>query len=337
MKTERIPLTRDNVTLTTYLHDLSPKFPNAVRRQSVLILPGGGYETISGREAEPVALAYLAQGLNAFVLRYSVGAGAHWPEPVEDAEEAMELILENSERWNVDRERIAVAGFSAGGHLAAALAFRGREKPYIMPSALVLGYASLGEPQCSLMPMQPPALLGQVEGDMPPTFLFATYEDEIVPVTQTLRFAAELAEKEVPVECHVFQHGIHGLSLAKPFTSSGRASKVDEDVQQWHEMSVCWLRRLWGDYPALLQDPRPTAHTAGGYSVDILGGSLMKNPSCMRILCEYYPLLCRKEYAWGARPMTIRALNAMLPAGIALTQEKLEELDGALRQVELTI
>lgn len=330
MKTERIPLSRSDVTLTTYLHDLSPKFPNAVRRQTVLILPGGGYETLSDREAEPVALAYLAQGFNAFVLRYSVGAAAHWPQPLEDAEEAMELIVENSERWNVDCGRIAVAGFSAGGHLAAALALQGKVKP----AAMVLGYASLGEPQCSLMAMQPPALLGTADGAAPPAFLFATYEDEIVPVTQTLRFAAELAEKEVPVECHVFQHGIHGLSLAKPFTSSGRAAKVDEDVQQWHPMSVRWLHRLWGDYPAPVQDPCPTARTAGGYCIDILGRSLMENPCCMRILCEYYPLLCRKEYAWGARPLTIRALNAILPAGIALPADKLEELDRALRQVE---
>ena len=191
----------------------------------------------------------------------------------------------------------------------------------------------LGEPQCSLMAMQPPALLGLADEHTPPAFLFATYEDEIVPVTQTLRFAAELAEKEIPVECHVFQHGIHGLSLAKPFTSSGRAAKVDEDVQQWHAMSVRWLHRLWGDYPALLQDPCPTPQSAGGYCIDVLGRSLMENPGCMHVLCEYYPLLCKREYAWGARPLTVRTLNAILPAGMALSAEKLEELDQALRRV----
>ena len=55
----------------------------------------------------------------------------------------------------------------------------------------------------------------------------------------------------------------------------------------------------------------------------------------MRILCEYYPPMCRKEYAWGARPVTIRDLNAMLPHGMPLTEEKLRELDAALRQVPL--
>lgn len=331
MKTEKIQLAHGEAVLISYLHDLSPKFPNAERRQTVLILPGGGYATISDREAEPVALAYLAEGFNAFVLRYTVGEGAHWPQPLEDAQAALDWIVDHSGEYHVDTQRIALVGFSAGGHLAAAVGTQGRRRP----SALVLGYPCLGQPQCGLMPMHPPALLGAADDKTPPTFLFSTYEDEVVPVTQTLRFAAELAEKEIPVECHVFQYGIHGLSLAKPFTSSGRIAKVDESVQQWHPMSVQWLRRLWGDYPTTLHERRPTAESLGAYCIDALGGSLMENQSCMRILCEYYPPMCRKEYAWGARPVTIRDLNAMLPHGMALTEEKLRELDEALRQVPL--
>lgn len=324
-------MSRPEVELEAYLWRDDDKFSNARRRQTVLILPGGSYQVLSEREAEPVALAYLAEGFNAFVLRYSVGRGAVWPEPLEDAREALALIHARAQEWQVDTERIAAVGFSAGGHLAAALGIQGQ----LRPAALVLGYPCLGQPQCGLMPMNPPELLGTADDKTPPTFLFATYEDEIVPVTQTLEFAAELARLERPVECHVFQHGIHGLSLARTHTSSGRLAKTDPDAAQWLPMSIRWLRRLWGDYPADRPDPKPTAESLGRYGIDVLGGELMKNPCCLRLLCDYYPLLRRREYAWCIRPVTIRAMNKMLPPGMELTDQRLEELDHKLAQVPL--
>ena len=81
MKTEQISLSRKGAALEAYLWRDDKKFSNAARRQTALIMPGGGYQALSEREAEPVALAYLAQGFNAFELRYSVGRGAVWPEP----------------------------------------------------------------------------------------------------------------------------------------------------------------------------------------------------------------------------------------------------------------
>ena len=95
MKTEQIPLSRRGASLEAYLWREDEKFSNAAPRQTILILPGGGYQTLSEREAEPVALAYLAEGFNAFVLRYSVGRGAVWPEPLEDAREALSLLRRN--------------------------------------------------------------------------------------------------------------------------------------------------------------------------------------------------------------------------------------------------
>ncbi len=331
MKTEQISLSRKGAALEAYLWRDDKKFSNAARRQTALIMPGGGYQALSEREAEPVALAYLAQGFNAFVLRYSVGRGAVWPEPLEDAREALTLIRRRAEEWNVDAGKIAAVGFSAGGHLAAALSVQGEERP----DAMILCYPCLGQPQCGLMAMNPPALLGTADDKTPPAFLFATFEDEIVPVTHTLDFAAELARLERPAECHVFQRGIHGLSLAQPHTSSGRRAKTDSDAAQWFDLSVRWLRRLWGDYPADQPDFRPIARQEGRYGVDILGSSLMENPCCLRLLCEYYPLLRRREYAWCARPMTIRAMNGLLPPGMGLAEERLQELDQRLAQIPL--
>lgn len=69
----------------------------------------------SEREADPVALAYLEAGFQAFVLRYSVGEGVVWPMPLEDYEQAMELLRAKAEEWSLYPDKIAVAGFSAGG------------------------------------------------------------------------------------------------------------------------------------------------------------------------------------------------------------------------------
>ncbi len=138
MKTEVFTLPNgSDITLTTYILDTSEEMPNMKIRPAVLVCPGGGYSACSDREAEPVAMAFLAQGYNAFVLRYSVGKGkAAFPRPLEDAEAALELIRMNAGKWSVDKNKIAVIGFSAGGHLAAALAAMGR----VRPNAVILGY-----------------------------------------------------------------------------------------------------------------------------------------------------------------------------------------------------
>ena len=97
MKTQTITLSGgENVTLTTYILDSSPEMSNMLKKRGILICPGGAYRACSDREAEPVAMAFLSQGYNAFVLRYSVGEGAaKFPRPLEDAEEALELIRKN--------------------------------------------------------------------------------------------------------------------------------------------------------------------------------------------------------------------------------------------------
>nr|AIA94970.1 CAZy families CE10 protein [uncultured Clostridium sp.] len=78
--------------LTAYLLDQSPDLGNAVERPAILIFPGGAYQTCSDREAEPIAMAFLAEGYQAFVLRYSVGAGTVFSQAFADAQNAISLI-----------------------------------------------------------------------------------------------------------------------------------------------------------------------------------------------------------------------------------------------------
>ena len=123
MKVEKIVLNEAReVSLTAYLLDTGGEFRNICKRPAVLILPGGGYQFCSEREADPVAMPYLKAGYQAFILRYSVGKHSVWPNPLQDYEQAMEMIRKRSEEWKVFSDKVAVIGFSAGGHLAAAAA-----------------------------------------------------------------------------------------------------------------------------------------------------------------------------------------------------------------------
>ena len=109
------------VTLELWIHPASREITKGAR-PAMLVLPGGGYEFCSEREADPIASAYYAEGYNCFILRYICGDKAKVANPLLDAAAAMAHIRVNAGKFNVDTERIAVIGFSAGGHLAGFLA-----------------------------------------------------------------------------------------------------------------------------------------------------------------------------------------------------------------------
>ena len=135
-KTIQLYENRPDVTLTTYLLSDSPELLNGKKRPAVLVCPGGAYLNCSDREAEPVALRFAAMGYHAFVLRYStyfegkpspfplpksmeVNPHSVYPGPMRDIGKAFLTIRAHAEEWLVDVERIAICGFSAGGHLAS--------------------------------------------------------------------------------------------------------------------------------------------------------------------------------------------------------------------------
>jgi acetyl esterase/lipase len=196
--------------------------------------------TCSEGEAEPVALAYVAEGFHAFILRYSVGTEATFAQALEDAEAAMATVLEHAHEWGISSDRIAVIGFSAGGHLAASLATIGVNRP----DALLLGYAITEVITLAAKPPYP-AVVPHVNRENPPTFLFSTGKDTVVPVRHTLAFAAALDAARVDFELHVFQEGAHGLALATSAASDTRAHQVNEAFAEWFGLSVRWLRLLW--------------------------------------------------------------------------------------------
>ena len=242
---EKIKLFPDNdrVVLTTYLANDHEHYSSHVR-PGMLVFPGGGYSNTSCREAEPIALAYVAAGFQVFVLDYSVTNSTSKPNifrPLMEASMAMAYIRTHAEAWHVDPDKIAIVGFSAGGHAAASLGTLWHED-YITsrlcipagsnkPNAMILGYPVitsgnkahrgsfknlLGEKQDDPELLAYFSLEKQVSSLTPPTFLWHTAADTAVPVENSLLFATALAANQIPFEMHIYPEGRHGLSLCTP-------------------------------------------------------------------------------------------------------------------------
>jgi|HigsolmetaAR203D_1030402.scaffolds.fasta_scaffold05593_2 acetyl esterase/lipase len=168
MLAEQIPVWSGggDALLECYRLKGSPELSAIGRRPAAIICPGGAYLGTSDREAEPVAMRFLAKGYHAFVLRYTTYYGtldrtlqregnprSVYPQPLLDLAKAVTIVREHAEEWQVDPDQIVVVGFSAGGHLAASLGVHWQE-PFLRerlsvdserlrPNALVLGYALL--------------------------------------------------------------------------------------------------------------------------------------------------------------------------------------------------
>ncbi len=188
MKTFELKLRNDGATLTVYLPDASREMPRMAIKPAILVIPGGGYHMCSDREAEPIALAYASKGFAAFVLRYSVGEGKCFEMPLADVNEAMEIIHANAEEWGVNKEKIASIGFSAGGHLCAALATMGN----IRPNASILVYPCILESISDILAFPVPSLDEKVDENTPATFITASREDTCVPIKHSLAYATAL-------------------------------------------------------------------------------------------------------------------------------------------------
>jgi acetyl esterase/lipase len=248
MRIEKITMQgAGDVSLTAFIQEPSAEMPNMTRRPAVLVIPGGGYHFCSDREAEPVAMLFLQQGYSAFVLRYSVKEAAAWPNPLRDAENAMRLIRKNAGAWDVDPNRIAAIGFSAGGHLCAALGTMSAERP----NALILGYPCILDEMDCIAEFSAPSLDVKVDEKTPPTFIFAASDDTCVPIRHSLRFAWALDRAGVPFQLHVFDCGGHGFSLATHVVVEKQQQRAYvREARRWMPMCTDWLNRIFGVDPA---------------------------------------------------------------------------------------
>ncbi|NLY71944.1 MAG: alpha/beta hydrolase [Clostridiales bacterium] len=257
MKTEKIHVL-NKAYLEAYLIDTDTKRP------AVIICPGGGYLLISINESKPVAKRFNEKGYHAFVLKYSIKEDARFeldkgviPNPVKELSESIRILRSNADKWGIDTDKIVVAGFSAGGHLALTLSSL-KDYDLNKPDALVITYPltdyrysnkdwkveKRGE-IIDMFKLKTELLFGSsepsqeqlmafdvkthVHPDMPPTFIWHAKQDRIVPYESTVEFVEKLRSNNVNCEFHLFEEGVHG----NPFYDD-----------KWFDLALNWLDRV---------------------------------------------------------------------------------------------
>ena len=258
MRHECITLPKTGVVLETYLTD-NRAVEEGRRRPLALIFPGGAYAFRSDREAEPVAVKLLSLGVQAVIVRYSV-APARYPQALREAAEAVAYAHAHAEEWLCDPHKVAVMGFSAGGHAAAHIGIRWQEQPEgvaCRPDAMILCYPVItAGPHAHRGSIE--NLLGARENELadavslekhvtdqtPPTFLWHTWEDAAVPVENSLQLACALREHGVPCEMHIYQRGGHGMSLGNDEVYPLQDANIHPECQGWIDMAARWLKQL---------------------------------------------------------------------------------------------
>lgn len=235
-------LAGEGARLTVYLSDSSCEIPHSSNRAGVLVIPGGAYKMCSDREAEPLALAFLAKGFNAFVLRYTVDSEHEFSDSFADVNEAMRLIHLNAHEWGTDKNKIAALGCSAGGHLCAAVSTFGD----IRPAATILLYPCILESTGKILAFPVPSLDEKVDKKTPPAFIAAASEDDVVPIENSLAYATALSKAKIPFEIHVFEKGYHGFSLADETVYSKTQADYCAHLRCWFDLCVSWLKKRFG-------------------------------------------------------------------------------------------
>ena len=219
-------------------------------RGAVVVVPGGGYCMKADHEGAPIAEMLNQAGVSAYVLDYRVKP-CHMLAPLADAKRAIRLVR------SMGYEKVAILGFSAGGHLtctAATLYDAGDpdaadplERLSSRPDAFIPCYAVVSFGAFTHRGSRE-SLLGQenadnwelvrkfsnelhITPDTPEAFIWHTAADQAVPVEHSLNLALALSAQGVPYEMHIFPQGRHGLGLAEEF----------EDVKQWVPLLQKWL------------------------------------------------------------------------------------------------
>ncbi|MFT5999788.1 MAG: acetyl esterase/lipase [Neolewinella sp.] len=239
--------------------------PHLATGAAIMVIPGGGYTIEAwGHEGEDIAHYFLTEGLQVFILKHRLPRKESAPckshVALDDARRGVQTIRMLADSLGINRDQIAVMGFSAGGHLAASAAVH----PLAADSTAFPAAAAFSSRPNLSMPIYPvlimeetkaahqgsivsllgekpwnPELLdyynlpAQVHADVPPTFLVHASTDKVVPVENSLRYYKALLENDVPASLHIYEAGGHGF---------GSAKQMDTPVRDWLEVAVSWLR-----------------------------------------------------------------------------------------------
>ena len=230
---------------------------DGTKHPCVIVCPGGAYAFRSAHEGDTVSEHFNTFRLNAVTLNYRV-APYSYPAMTDDLTRAIRYLRYHADFLGIDPERIAVLGFSAGGHLASTSLYHfdygiKTEDPIdacsSRPDAVILCYPVvtldegthdgtrdhfLGDfPNCADL-IERFSSEKQIRADSPPCFLWHTEEDTLVSVENSRALYRALIKKGITAECHIFPHGPHGLGLATEMP----------EVAVWPEYVVTFLKRI---------------------------------------------------------------------------------------------
>ena len=225
----------------------------AESKGAVIIFPGGGYIGRAEHEGPVIAEWFQSWGITAFVVDYRVEPYKH-PAEISDAMRAVKYVRFYAEKYGIDRDKIAVMGFSAGGHLAGSISVHYDKEMYTetdridrenaRPDASILCYPviDMGNyrhdgSKLSLLgsfatekTVDFMSLHKQVNENTPEAFLWHTSTDGTVPVMNSLLYAEALSKECIPYELHIYPMGHHGLGLSDDLPY---VAKWQEDLKAW--------------------------------------------------------------------------------------------------------
>ena len=261
-----VPVPEDQATLSCFLLPARPAMPEQMEKPMGIVCPGGGYHFLSERETEPIAMHFLAAGMHAAILRYHV-APHRYPTAALELAWCVQECRRNAEKWHIRPDQIYIIGFSAGGHLACTLGttwdwpvFHEALDSDVSwrPDGQILSYPVvtlgdlthlgsrenlLGDKKDDLAWRDKLSLEKQVTEKTVPTFLWHTVTDELVPVENSLQYAAALRRAGVPFELHVYEEGMHGLSTCDHITLDHKRRTPAPDCANWMNMAIRFIER----------------------------------------------------------------------------------------------
>lgn len=213
---------------------------------AVVICPGGGYRGIAvEKEGVEIARWFNSKGVSAFVMYYRM-PNRHYEIPVKDALTAIGWVRSNSKKLGLDKKRIGIMGFSAGGHLASTAGTQftsARNRPDFMILAypvisMKVGITHAGS-RSLLLGNKPDTSLVQrfsnedrVTRNTPPAFVFHARDDKSVPVANSRLFVEALKRNKVEAELHEFDKGGHGFGM-RP---------VNPETDRWPALLESWMK-----------------------------------------------------------------------------------------------
>ena len=242
---------------------------------AMIICPGGGYAYCAKIEGEPIMAAFFSAGVQCFVLRYAAARSdpsAFYPTEHLQLAASFDWVRRHADEFKIDKNAIGLIGFSAGGHLAGSFGaglwhsenyadVLGVDRENLRPSALALGYSVLSfldptndwtvknlladkrfdEKEKARLSFE--NIVGKFT---PPTYLWHTSSDDIVPVQCSLRAMRALADHGISFQARIYPEGGHGLSRATRLTTGDLTKIPPRYIADWMRDCTDWFLRVTG-------------------------------------------------------------------------------------------